>query len=195
MAMSNRERYLSIAVLLAGGAFVVDAVALGPYLAHRTALLEQHQARQKDLAAARQTVGRERQLRRMLAGMGQFVAADSSGAEGQFLQLLHGWEKEAGVGKASFQRLRAAELEGFTHLTFHVTATGSMPAVSALIYRVETAPIPLRVDDVRIAPRKEGGDELQVQLIVSALCRKGELPKPHPPRQQVALDSGGGPPR
>ena len=188
MALSQRERYLSVAFLFAGAAFTLDAVALRPYLDHRKALIEKHQARTQALAEARNTIGKERQLRRMLAGMGQFVAADVSAAEGQFLHLLHGWEKEAGVGKASFQRVRANELNGFTHLTFHVTATGRMPAVAMLLYRVETAPIPLRVEDVQLSPKKEGGEELQVQIVVSTLCRKGEAPKPPEAKQQVALD-------
>lgn len=188
MALSQREKYLSVAFLFAGAAFTLDAVALRPYLDHRRALIDQQQAKVQALNEARNTIGKERQLRRMLAGMGQFAAADVSGAEGQFLHLLHGWEKEAGVGKASFQRVRSSELNGFTHLTFHVTATGRMPAVAMLLYRVETAPIPLRLEDVQLSPKKEGGDELQVQIVLSTLCRKGEAPKPQEPKQQVALD-------
>jgi hypothetical protein len=196
MTLTKRERQLAIAFLVAGSVFALDAVALKPYIAHRTALLDQHSAKSKDLADARETIVKERRLRKVLAGLGQFVASDTSGAEGQFLHLLHGWEKEAGVGKASFQRLRATELDGFTHLTFHVTATGRMPAIAMLLYRVEAAPIPLRVDDVQITPKKETGDELQVQMIVSTLCRKGE-PAKRATQEQVALDSatGGGRPQ
>jgi hypothetical protein len=189
MALTKRERHLAIAFLVAGSVFALDAIALKPYIAHRTALLDQHAAKSRDLADAREMVQKEKKLRKVIAGLGQFVASDTSGAEGQFLHLLHGWEKEAGVGKASFQRMRAQELDGYTHLTFHVTATGRMPAVAMLLYHVEAANIPLRLDDVQITPKKDSGDELQVQMIVSTLCRKGEPAKRAAQRDQVALDA------
>ena len=45
-------------------------------------------------------------------------------------------------------------------------------AVAALIYRVETAPFPLRIDDAELQPRTDGGgNDLQLHLTLSTLCR------------------------
>jgi hypothetical protein len=68
-----------------------------------------------------------------------------------------------------------------------------MPAIAMLVYRVETAPIPLRVDDLHVTPKREGGDELQVQLTVSTLGRKPNAgPQERGASRGVALLQGGG---
>jgi hypothetical protein len=189
MAMSSRERYISVAVLVAASAFAIDRLFLTPYLERRKALTEEIANRDRSLGEAQQVLGRERQLRLIIRGMGGSLRADASAVEGQLLHLLHEWEQQAGVGGASFQRVHALEAHGFTHLKFNISATGSMPAIAMLVYRVETAPIPLRVDDLHVAPKRDAGDELQVQLVISTLGRTGAggAPVEREPAPGVAL--------
>lgn len=176
MALSNRERLISLTLLVAGAVFAFDRVALNPYLELRRELAEREQARGAELVEARRVLQAERRLRQVLATIGRSVQPDPSVAEGEFLNLLHDWEQQAGVGKASFHRVRAVERFGFVHMTFHVSATGSMPAVAALLYRVETAEMPLRVDDVQMTPKGDRGADVEIQLSVSTLCRKSGPP-------------------
>ena len=131
----------------------------------------------------------------ILAKMGPSVEFDPSAAEVQFLHLVHDWEQVAGVSNASFHRVRAVEESGFTHLSYHVSAGGNIGAVASLIYAIETAPIPLRIDDLHLLPKKEGAD-LQVQMNVSTLCRKGgPIPRERPTSPETAsLNPGGGRP-
>jgi hypothetical protein len=172
MALSSRERYISLAALAVGSIFALDRLGLSPYIEKRKALAEQIEQRQHEMDAANQLLQREQRLRHILTGMGQTLRSDASSVEGQLLHLLHQWQEESGVAGASFQRVFTLEEHGFTHLRFQVSATGSMAAVAMLIYRVETAPIPLRVDDVHLLPKTGNGDELQMQISVSALGRK-----------------------
>jgi hypothetical protein len=205
MTLSKRERQISVVVLVAAALLVLDQLALTPYLERRKALVDERSARADELADVTRLMKKEQRLRRLLVEMGAAMAgggggqqADPSQAEGRFLTLLDEWEKQAGVAKASFQRLRSAEAYGFTKLTFQVSATGRMPAIAGLIYRVETAPIPLHVDQMQVMISGATGDELQVQFTVSALCRTssgggGGRPEAPPRRGGVALlDSGGG---
>jgi hypothetical protein len=196
MALSSRERYISVAVLLASGIFAMDRLGFSPYLERRRALVEDMETRNKQMTDAQQLLQRERELRQLLTGMGGSLKADASAVEGQLLHLLHEWQQQAGVGGASFQRVLALEAHGFTHLKFHISAAGPMPAIAMLVYRVETAPIPLRVDDLHVTPKREGGDELQVQLTVSTLGRKPNAgPQERGASRGVALlDSAGGRP-
>jgi hypothetical protein len=187
MALSKREKSISVVVLVAAGIFTIDRLALEPYLERRTALMDQAQAKALTLTEAQTVLKRETQLRRLLAGMGASVESDPSAAEDQFLHLLHEWEQQAGVGKASFHRVHMIELQGFTHLRYHVSAVGPMGAVASLLYRMETSPIPLRVDDLQMTPKREGGEELQMQMVVSTLCRKVTPAKP-----ERATAMGGG---
>jgi hypothetical protein len=192
MAMSSRERYISFAVLVAAGLFAVDRLMLSPYLERRRTLADEMTQRDQSLNEAQQVLGRERQLRQIIKGMGASLRSDSSTVEGQLLHLLYEWQQQAGVGGASFQRIHAIEAHGFTHLKFQISAGGSMPAIAMLVYRVETAPIPLRVDDLHVTPRKEGGDDLQVQLTLSTLGRTSVAPIERMPTPGVALLQGTG---
>jgi len=172
MALSSRERYITLAALAVGSIFALDRLGFSPYLDKRKELAERIEQRRHDMDGAKQLLQREQRLRQILTGMGQTLRADASSVEGQLLHLLHQWQEESGVREASFQRVFTVEEHGFTHLRFQVSATGSMGAVAMLVYRVETAPIPLRVDDVHVLPKSGNGNELQIQLAVSALGRK-----------------------
>jgi hypothetical protein len=105
------------------------------------------------------------------------MLSDSAAVEGQLLHLVHDWEQQTGVSNLSFQRTTAVAEHGFTRLTFAVTANGALAPIAGLIYRVETSPVPLRIENTSIHTRPGGGDELQVNLSVSALCHgKTEAP-------------------
>ena len=207
MTLSKRERQISVVVLVAAALLVLDQLALTPYLERRRALVDEAGLRADELADVTRVMKKEQRLRRALVDMGAAMAgagngrqADPSQAEGRFLTLLDEWEKQAGVAKASFQRLRSVEAYGFTRLTFQVSATGRMPAIAGLVYRVETAPIPLHVDQMQVMLSGASGDELQVQFTVSALCRTspgggGGGPRPEAPARRggvALLDAGGG---
>jgi len=172
MALTSRERYITIAVLVAAGIFALDRLALSPYVARRAELTEQLAIKSQNVADAQALLGREQRLRSILTGMGPTLRSDASTIEGELLHLLQGWQQKAGLGNASFQRVQAMNERGFMHLRFHVAAVGSLPSVAMLLYEVERSPIPLRVDDVQVTPKRESGDELQVQITVSTLGRQ-----------------------
>jgi hypothetical protein len=178
MTLSHRERYISVVVLVAAAAFMLDRLALTPYLERRDVLIDQRQTQARKLADAQLVLRQERQFRQLLADMGASVAAEPSAVEGQFLHMLHEWEQQSGVAKASFNRQRSVEAHGFTHMTFHVSATGAIGAVAMLLHQLETAPIPLRLDEVQVLPKRDGAEELQLELSVSTLCRKGGVKRP-----------------
>jgi hypothetical protein len=206
MTLSRRERQIAMVVLVAAAVFVVDQVALSPYLERRRALTDEASAKADELADVRKVMKAEGQLRRVLVDMGRAMTdgsgqqADASEVEGRLLTFLHDWERQAGVAKASFQRLRSTESYGFTRLTFQVSATGRMAPIAALLYRVETAAIPRRIDQLQVMLSGDSGEELQVQFTVSMLCRTGagggggSKPDPAPARRGgsvAALDENG----
>jgi len=196
MALSSRERYISVAVLALGSLFALDRLGLTPYLERRQALAEQLDLRTQEMNDAQQLLLREQRLRGILSGMGQTLRSDASTVESDLLHLVHQWQQESGVGGASFQRVYTVEEHGFTHLRFQISATGSIAAVAMLIYRVETAPIPLRVDDFHLVPKRDNGEELQVQLSISSLGRKKRVDLPErsvPARVAVTASIGGAP--
>ena len=99
------------------------------------------------------------------------VATDSASAENQLLHLLHQWETDAGVHNASFQRMQTRPEGGFDLLTYRITAEGSMPAMGELIYKIESAPVMLRVDEMHLTPRRENDEIIQLQASLSTVCK------------------------
>jgi hypothetical protein len=186
MTPEQRTRYLSIALMLAAGALVLDRL-VGLYIDHRRELVDQRDAQIRALADAQNTLKSEKRLRQFLAGVDEFVRADSSATEGRVMHLLHDWEQQAGVRESSFGRVGTADEHGFLRLTFQVSATGDLWAVAALLYRVETAPIPLRLESAEVRPQSAGGDDIQVHLSISTLCQANT--KPLAPR--LASSAGG----
>src|SRR4029078_11215058 len=129
---------------------------------HRNALIEQRQAKIKAVSEANLLLNREKHLRKILAAMAPSFNSDASTAEMRVLHLFHDWEQKTGITGASFHRVRAVEDAGFAHLSFFASGKGSIVSVASLIYAVETSTVPLRIDDLRISPKREG-EELQIQ--------------------------------
>ena len=59
--------------------------------------------------------------------------------------------------------------KAFEVLSYDVTATGSTPAVAHLLWALETATIPLRLNEVQISSRPENTDNLTVRMNISTL--------------------------
>ena len=170
MALSQRERYISFVLMAAGALFTLDKLMLEPYLERRAELVQQLQVKQREQREADLLLHRADRLQMTMARMQNALKEDSSDAEGNILHLMREWEKQADLKNASFLRLRSATEHGFQRLTFHITGTGTIRGVATLMYRVETCGVPLRVDEIHVAPKNETGAELQVQVNVSTLC-------------------------
>jgi hypothetical protein len=187
MAPEQRKRYLSIALILAVGALVLDRV-IGLYADQRAELVNQRDAQVRALADAQNTLKNEKRLRQFLAGVDEFFKSDSSATEGRMMHLLHDWEQQSGTREASFGRVAGADEHGFLRLTFQVSAIGNLWSVAGLLYRVETAPIPLRVENAEVRPGAQGSDDVQIHLSISTLCRPDA--KPLAPRLASSVEVG-----
>ena len=192
MAFSTRERNITLVVLLACAALILDRLAIEPYIDTRHELVIQHQKRRHELDEANLILKREAHLRRTMAQLSKTIQPDPASAEAQLLHLLNDLEQQTGVGSASFQRVRTLDNHGYTSLTYHVSAAGPMPALAMLLWRIETAGIPLRVDDVQVIPRHEDGNELIVQINLSTLSGSDKShPAPSPEGSTLAAAGGG----
>jgi hypothetical protein len=170
MTLWHRNR-VNKTLLLAAAALVCAWILLGFYFDQRDSLTEQRDGKSQSMADAIRLLQQESDLRKLTARLGTSVMSDSSAAEGQLLHLVHDWEQRAGANNASFQRVGMSEEHGFVLLTFEVSAAGDMPAIAAFLYQIETASIPLRVENVQMHSKYEGGDEVQIHLEISTLYR------------------------
>jgi hypothetical protein len=169
MTRSARTNYLLAALLIVGGLLLADRI-FSFYLETRESLLNQRDTEEKNLADAKATLVKQKQLQDLIKRMGPSLSADASAVEGQMLHLVNDWESKAGATDVSCQRIRTDSQHGFTRLTFQLSATGGMPSVASLLYEVESAPIPLRIESLQLRPRTDKSEDLSIDLTVSTPC-------------------------
>jgi Type II secretion system (T2SS), protein M subtype b len=167
MRASSRTNALLLTVCL-----LMGFLCLSAFLDRRAELIEQRDVSQHACDEAQSIMQKQTELQHFLAGPGATMTSDSAAIERRLLHLVHDWEQQTGVQEASFQRSAAVADHGFTRLAFEVSADGSLAAVAALLYRVEVSPFPLRVDSAQIH-RTTGGENVEIHLTLSALCRRG----------------------
>lgn len=93
----------------------------------------------------------------------------SGAAESQVLHALGRWAGETGLGLVSLQPERLTEETLLPEIEFRASGTGSMATVSRFLWRLETAEIPLRIKGLQLTSRKDGQDDLSLQLTFSTL--------------------------
>ena len=164
---------LTNALLLAVCALMA-ILSLSIYLDQRADLVNQRDIAVHNLNDAESVMKKQAELQEFLAGPGVSMMDDASTVERRLLHLVHDWEQQTGVQEASFLRSAAVSDHSFARLTFEVTVNGSLPAVAALLYRVETSPEPLRVDNSQMR-RVPGSANVEIHLTISALCKRGSV--------------------
>ena len=190
MVFTKREKTIIAATLAALCLLVLDVYVLTPLLDERAAVKANAEQLMAELDRAGSLLQRRRLLgpkwRGMLAGG---MKRDPTEAESQLLRSLRDWSAEVGV-KLSLRPERSTAKSELPEIVVHATGTGSMAAVSQLLWRVETAAIPVQVKMLQLGSRKQGTDDLSLHLRVSTLyCPPGADSAPPAARGRPA---GGG---
>lgn len=177
MNLSERERKIAIFALLAVVLLGLYYFVFTPYANARAELVKSREDLQKQRDEADLIFRRQAKLRPVWASMqAGGLKIDTSEAQKQTYGALLEWARSADVQVATVKFERTTQEGSFQVIGFSVAATGSMPQVSRLLWAMETATIPVRVNEVQVTPRKEGTDDLQVRISVSALCQPPDAP-------------------
>ena len=193
MILSKREKYIAIGVGIAVGLLVLDQYLLSPFLARDKAITAETDKVQQQLSRATKLMKEQRDLKPVWADMTSGgLKTTREEADSQALNAVREWAQDAGVSIVALGSSRYSEEQKFMVSTFHVTGTGRMQSISKLMWALETAPIPVRVNEIQITPQKEGTDNLQVQLTVSTLSALTAEPEKPDRRTSVShVDLGG----
>src|SRR3954464_240602 len=168
MVLSKREKYIGLGVAAAVG-LALDSFALPPYIARRDAIAAGRADAAQQLSDAATLLQRQHNLRTIWTELQKGgLKVNPSQAESQTIQAVIDWAKAAGVELAALKPERSSQEGQFQVISFNVTGTGSTQAVSKLLWSIETATIPVRVNDMQVTPRREGTDDLSIRLSVSA---------------------------
>ena len=172
MVLSKRERYIVTVTLVSVAILVFDRLVLTPVQQRKTAMEDESQRVLGGLERARALFARKRQLspkwRQMLdAGL----KSDPAEAESQVLHAVRNWSQEAGLSLSSLRPERLAQKGELREITFQASGTGPMSAVAGFLWRLESSSLPVRATELQLGTRKEGTDDLTVQLRLSAVCQ------------------------
>ena len=85
--------------------------------------------------------------------------------------VVRDWSQEARLSLSSLRPERMKDKGELQEITFRTSGTGPMSAVTGFLWRLESSPLPIRVMELQLGTRKEGTDDLSLQLRISALCQ------------------------
>jgi len=175
MTFSRRERAILLATVAVLGALMLDRFALTPLLDWSDRVEARQSVLVRKMAGARTVLQRRRVMeprwRSMIAGG---LKGDPGEAESQILHAVGQWAREAGVNLVSLRPERSTEETALPEIDVQVSAAGPMAAVSRFLWRLETADIPVRAKSLQLSARKEGADDLSLQLKISTLYLPGQ---------------------
>jgi hypothetical protein len=173
VVLNKRERYIGFATAGVMALLVLDHFLISPLFARRTQVeadtqtmaVERNRANQLFASSPRMNV----RWKEMLASG---LKSDLTEAQSQAMQSLNTWAHDAGVMISSLQpdpidRLSKKDLQ---QPSFRLSGTGTMRAVTRFLWSVQTARIPMRVITIDLSSRKEGTDDLMMNLTVSTLA-------------------------
>jgi len=170
MVISKRERYVGIITAAAVGLFAVDRLIATPLLSKREEVASQIMTQRTELERAQRLFKTASQMNRRWAQLaGSALKRDASEAESQVLNSVQTWAHDTGLNLQSLKPDRPEKEKDFYRITVRATGTGTMSQVGHFLWQLKTAAIPVRVSDVQLTSRKEGTDDLSIQIGISTI--------------------------
>jgi len=172
LVLSKRERYIVAATLIVLAILVLDRLVLIPAQDRKATIEEQTQQALTEPERARVLFARRK--KRGPRWRGILDAGLKSGpaeTESRVLHAVRDWSQEAHLSLSSLRPERMTDKGELREVTFRASGTGPMSAVAGFLWRLENASFPIRVTELQLGTRKEGTDDLSLQLRISALCQ------------------------
>jgi hypothetical protein len=175
VVLSKREKYIAIGAVSAVVLLGINSLVIGPYYDKRDALEAQEIADTKTLSDDKLLLYKQQSLqsdwKEMLA---RGLEADDSTAQSKTQQALQDWARSANINLEALSSDHVSTQKGpfqviNFNLDFNSTGNQSMRQIARILWSIESANIPIRLNDMKISAAREGTDNLDVKLIVSSL--------------------------
>jgi hypothetical protein len=171
MVLSKRERYIAMGCGAAGVLLLVWFILISPWIDARQDLAAQlDQARQQLLSDKALDASQAKLTEQWKEMQQKGLQTDETQAQILTLTALNQWAPAAGVDLEAVKPDLPKPQGDFMLIGFGLSGEGSTRSVSLLLWSLEHAAIPLRVNDVLLQPRPEGTDDLLFTIHVSTLC-------------------------
>ena len=189
MVLSRRERMILIAAVVAVVMLVADKFVVRPISAQREEVKTRKLQLKTQLDSAQILFTRRRLMERQWKTSLTKELRDDAEAESTIARALDGWSKDARLTLSSVKPERVASDKGLKEMTFVVAGTGALEAVARFLWQIETSKLPIKVKDMQLGSTNESGQNMSLQLRLSALClgterEPSEKQQPQEPQQQ-----------
>ncbi|HEY1921345.1 MAG TPA: hypothetical protein VGG44_01160 [Tepidisphaeraceae bacterium] len=175
MVLSKREKYISIGAISAVVLLGINSLIIGPYYDKRDALEEQETADTKTLQDNKLLIYKQQSLQSdWKAMLASGLEADDSMAQSKTQQALQDWARSANINLDALSSDHVSTQKGpfqviNFNLDFNSSGNQSMQQIARVLWSIESADMPIRLNDMKISAVREGTDNLDVKLIVSSL--------------------------
>lgn len=183
--LSKRERIMAIMAVAVVGFLVLNKFLIGPVASKLQQLETQKSQLLVELDEAQNLFRKRRVLEKEWKNALSEGLRNEVEAESKVGRALNEWSQEARLTLSSVKPDRVASDKGLKEMTFVIVGTGTLDAVARFLWKIETAPLPIKVKDMQLGSSNESGQSMSVQLRLSALCLGTEQKssEDNPPRE------------
>jgi Tfp pilus assembly protein PilO len=183
MVLSKRERMILIVAIVAVVMLIGDKFIVGPISERREELKARKLELQAELQNAQLLFTRQKLMERKWKMLLSDGLRNDAEAESKIARALDEWSKQSMLTLSSVKPERIASDKGLKEVTFVVAGTGTLEAISRFLWQIETESLPIKVMDMQLGSTNETGQNMSLQLRLSALCLGSQEKQPQKERQ------------
>ena len=166
MTLNRRERIFAISTVSILLLFALDRFLFTPYQERRASLQVEKSRVLAEIQQGRSVIARWRVIS---AEHGDNGVPGSAGAV-VTLNALRDWAEESRLTLTLLRPEATTRHEQWEETVFQVVAAGPMKSVSGFLWRVENSGLPLKIKNLQLSARREGSDDLALQVRVGSLA-------------------------
>jgi len=181
MVLSKRERNIGIFTGIAVAILVVNYAIIDPLMSARDDL-EKKKVEANGLLAQKVAL-----LKRSKDDGPRWndisksgLLKEASATESQIYTAVSSWAREAGLNPPPALKSDRTEKEAVTggkyfyKITIRATGNGNMQQIARFLWHFENATIPVRINELTIASRRDGQDDLSLQMTLATIYQAPE---------------------
>jgi len=175
VVLSQRERYIAIGL---GGVLVLVVLWLwvfAPLENWREQIGKDRETELKQQHEDDRLFADKKRLDKVWSDMQKGGLMDNPyDAQTQLHQAVTDWAVQSGVFVSNLTHETPLTVgdsrSGFVQAGIKVTSAGTTSGIAKLVYQIEVSKIPARVHQITISSKKDGVDELQLDMNLTTLC-------------------------
>lgn len=169
MALSKRERIISIVTLACVGVLVVNKLVIDTVYGELKRLGEERQDLQVQVEDAENLLARQDALEARWNDLLANGMRDADTAGAVLRTSLRDWANSAGLSLDSQRPEHSSADQGMRELRYTLAAQGTLDAVAHFLYAIETSPVPVKISSMSLGSPEDDGSLIKLQMYLSIL--------------------------